>query len=88
MSAFETAAAEVKHLKAKPSDQEMLELYSLYKVGTQSNFAEAPKPGTFDFAGKYKYNGWKRLHDEGVTSDEAQERYIFLVEALKEKYGS
>lgn len=76
MSAFETAAAEVKHLKAKPSDQEMLEvrfllihqareiicipycnwyqsplqLYSLYKVGTQSNFAEAPKPGTFDFA--------------------------------------
>ncbi|GKZ19793.1 hypothetical protein AbraIFM66951_010790 [Aspergillus brasiliensis] len=87
MSAFETAATEVKNLKSKPSDEEMLQLYALYKVATQSNFAEAPKPSAFDFAGKYKYNAWKKLLDEGVTPEQAQERYIAFVEELKTKYG-
>lgn len=31
---FEKAAADVKKLKSKPTDEEMLELYSLYKQGT------------------------------------------------------
>lgn len=32
--AFQKAAEEVKQLKAKPSDAEMLEIYSLYKQAT------------------------------------------------------
>ncbi|XP_054603165.1 acyl-CoA-binding protein isoform X1 [Nothobranchius furzeri] len=31
---FDTAAAEVKQLKAKPSDDEMLQIYSLFKQAT------------------------------------------------------
>lgn len=34
LQAFETAAAEVKNLKAKPTDEEMLEIYALYKQTT------------------------------------------------------
>lgn len=33
-AAFQKAAEEVKHLKAKPADAEMLEIYSLYKQAT------------------------------------------------------
>lgn len=31
---FDTAAAEVKQLKAKPTDEEMLQVYSLFKQAT------------------------------------------------------
>lgn len=31
---FQKAAEEVKHLKTKPTDAEMLEIYSLYKQAT------------------------------------------------------
>lgn len=33
-AAFQKAAEEVKHLKTKPADSEMLEIYSLYKQAT------------------------------------------------------
>lgn len=31
---FDTAAAEVKELKAKPADEEMLQVYALFKQAT------------------------------------------------------
>lgn len=37
--------------------------------------------------GKAKYNAWGKVVDEGVTPDAAQEKYVKLVEELKEKYG-
>ena len=36
---------------------------------------------------KYKYQAWQKLVDEGVSASDAQERYVKLVESLKEKYG-
>lgn len=44
------------------------------------------KANTFQ-QGKAKYNAWKKVVDEGVTPDAAQEQYVKLVEELKEKYG-
>jgi len=85
---FEAAAAASRKLVAKPTDDELLDLYSLFKQGTQDPaFEDAPKPGTFDFKGKYKYNAWKKIVEEGVTPEEAQKRYVELIEKLKEKYG-
>lgn len=37
--------------------------------------------------GKYKYAEWKKIVDEGVTPEEAQRRYVELIEKLKAKYG-
>jgi diazepam-binding inhibitor (GABA receptor modulating acyl-CoA-binding protein) len=37
--------------------------------------------------GKAKKNSWQKLVDEGVTAELAQERYIALVEKLKDAYG-
>jgi diazepam-binding inhibitor (GABA receptor modulating acyl-CoA-binding protein) len=41
----------------------------------------------WELQGKAKKNAWQRVVDEGITKEEAQERYIKLVETLKEKYG-
>ena len=37
--------------------------------------------------GKAKQRAWKKIVDEGVTEDQAKEKYIALVEELKTKYG-
>ena len=42
---------------------------------------------TGELQGKAKKGAWQKLVDEGVTPEQAQERYIALVEKLKETYG-
>ncbi|KEZ41274.1 hypothetical protein SAPIO_CDS7365 [Scedosporium apiospermum] len=84
---FLKAAEDSKKLTSKPSNEELLELYALYKVGNGEDITKAPAPGMFDLKGKAKKNAWQKLVDEGVTTEQAQERYVALVEQLKEKYG-
>ncbi|KAL8648510.1 MAG: hypothetical protein Q9210_004950 [Variospora velana] len=86
--AFEKAIKDSRNLKAKPDNDELLQLYSLFKQGSQDPpFADAPKPGMFDLTGKAKYNAWKKVADEEMTHQQAQEKYVKLVNSLKEKYG-
>ncbi len=37
--------------------------------------------------GKAKKRAWQKIVDEGVTPEEAQKRYVELVEKLKSAYG-
>ncbi|XP_030285314.1 acyl-CoA-binding protein-like isoform X1 [Sparus aurata] len=56
---FDTAAAEVKQLKAKPTDEEMLQVYSLFKQATVGD-VNTGRPGMFDFTGKAKWDAWEK----------------------------
>ncbi|KAM3537717.1 hypothetical protein ARSEF1564_009363, partial [Beauveria bassiana] len=47
-AAFKKAAEDSKKLLAKPSNDELLELYGLYKVGNAEDISSAPAPGMFD----------------------------------------
>ncbi|KAI4225917.1 MAG: hypothetical protein L6R40_008332 [Gallowayella cf. fulva] len=91
--AFKQAVNDSRYLKVRPSDDEMLELYSLYKQGIQDPpFALAPRPGAFDLLaermkGKAKIKAWQDLVHEGLTPEQAQETYAVLVDSLKVKYG-
>ncbi|KAI1436318.1 acyl CoA binding protein-domain-containing protein [Xylaria sp. CBS 124048] len=91
--AFEKAAErESKQLTKKPDNEELLELYGLYKVGCGEDVSDYQKggskaPGMFDMRGKAKLRAWEGIVDSGATPEQAQERYIALVEKLKEKYG-
>ncbi|KAK4041943.1 putative fatty acid binding protein [Parachaetomium inaequale] len=85
--AFQKAVVDSKKLLAKPDNDELLEIYALYKIGTGEDFASAAKPGMFDLKGKAKYNAWKALVDDGLTPEEAQAKYAAKVEELKTKYG-
>jgi len=87
MSDFETAVQDSKKLTAKPSNDELLQLYALFKVGSGDDIAESAQPGTFDLKGKAKRRAWQKIVDEGLTVDEAQQKYVALVEELKTKYG-
>ncbi|XP_076302346.1 acyl-CoA-binding protein homolog [Lasioglossum baleicum] len=80
---FEEAAEAVKTLTKRPSDEEFLELYALYKQATIGN-TNTPRPGMMDLKGKAKWDAWKLK--EGMPQDNAKEAYIKLVNTLIEKY--
>ncbi|RMD41672.1 hypothetical protein DV735_g3442, partial [Chaetothyriales sp. CBS 134920] len=84
---FDQAAEATKHLKQKPTDAELLELYSLFKIANGEDISKVQQPGIFDLKGKAKYNAWKKEVDSGITAEQAEKRYIELVETLKSKYG-
>ncbi|XP_034042638.1 acyl-CoA-binding protein isoform X2 [Thalassophryne amazonica] len=83
---FNKAAEEVKVLKQKPTDDEMLQIYSLYKQATVGDVNTA-RPGmiSLDFTGKAKWDAWDKR--KGMSKEEAMEKYIELVEEMKQKYG-
>ncbi|KAL3969398.1 acyl-CoA-binding protein [Oreochromis niloticus] len=81
---FDEAAAEVKQLKAKPTDEEMLQIYSLFKQATVGD-VNTSRPGMFDFTGKAKWDAWEK--QKGKSKENAMNEYISLVEELKQKYG-
>ncbi|TLD30683.1 hypothetical protein PspLS_02720 [Pyricularia sp. CBS 133598] len=85
--AFQKAIADSKKLLKKPSNEELLELYGLFKVGTGEDISKAEAPGMFDLKGKSKKAAWQKIVDEGVTPEQAQEKYVALVEKLKTAYG-
>ncbi|XP_058888379.1 acyl-CoA-binding protein-like isoform X2 [Acipenser ruthenus] len=81
---FDKAAEEVKNLKSQPSDQEMLEIYSLFKQATVGDVNTA-RPGMLDFKGKAKWDAWDAR--KGMGKEDAMKAYIAKVEELKGKYG-
>ncbi|KAK3116744.1 acyl-CoA-binding protein (ACBP)/diazepam binding inhibitor (DBI)/endozepine (EP) [Teratosphaeriaceae sp. CCFEE 6253] len=85
---FKKAVVDSRKLKAKPSDDELLKLYGLFKQGTQDPPFEATKaPGMFELKEKAKRSAWEKLVKEGVTAPDAQKKYVALVKSLKEKHG-
>lgn len=77
-------ASQVSNLNTRPSDDELLKLYGLYKQATVGD-NNTDKPGTFDFKGKYKWQAWKDL--EGKSQEEAEQEYITLATELITKYN-
>ncbi|VDN41107.1 unnamed protein product [Gongylonema pulchrum] len=56
---FEEAAEKVKHLKQRPTDDEMLELYGLYKQATMGDNTTS-KPWMIDMKGRMKWDAWEK----------------------------
>ncbi|KAH8270489.1 hypothetical protein KR018_010751, partial [Drosophila ironensis] len=81
---FNAAAEKVKTLTKRPSDEEFLELYALYKQATVGDNTTA-KPGLLDLKGKAKWEAWNK--QKGKSSDAAQKEYITFVDGLVAKYA-
>ena len=79
---FERAVADSRKLSQKPSNQELLTLYALYKQATEGDIT-GDRPGGFDFKGIAKYDAWAEL--KGATKESARERYIALVKELQSR---
>lgn len=78
---FEQAAADSKSLSEKPSNEVLLQLYSLYKQGSIGDVNTEPPSNPFDFVNKAKYEAWAGL--KGKTREDAMQEYIALVNKLK-----
>ncbi|KAI9522072.1 hypothetical protein NQZ68_039895 [Dissostichus eleginoides] len=81
---FDAAAEAVKQLKVKPADEEMLQVYSLFKQASVGD-VNTGRPGMFDFTGKAKWDAWEK--QKGKSKEDAMSEYVSLVDQLKEKYG-
>jgi acyl-CoA-binding protein len=80
---LDEAFALTQKFTSKPSNEELLKLYGLYKQATQGD-NETERPGGFDFKAAAKYNSW--LAFKGKSKAEATEMYLNLVEELGKKY--
>ena len=78
---FETAVADSKSLSEKPSNETLLQLYSLYKQATEGDVNIDPPANPFDFVAKAKYEAWSGL--KGKTNEQAMTDYVSLVGKLK-----
>jgi len=81
---FESAVERSKQLTKRPTNEELLQLYSLYKQATEGDVT-GERPGGFDFKGIAKYDAWFEL--KGKSKDQAMEEYVSLVEKLHQQYA-
>ncbi|SEL73836.1 Acyl-CoA-binding protein [Chitinophaga rupis] len=78
---FEAAVANSKTLSEKPSNEILLQLYSLYKQATEGDVNIPPPENFFDIAGKAKHEAW--TGQKGKAKEQAMEEYVALVTKLK-----
>ena len=76
---FEQAQKDVKTLTKRPSNEDLLALYSLFKQATDGD-VKGSRPGMLDMVGRAKYDAWAKL--KGTKSDQAMKNYLSGVERL------
>ena len=78
---FDAAVADSTELAERPDTDTLLELYSLYKQSTVGD-VQGDRPSSMDFAAAAKFDAWEER--QGMSPEEAMQRYIDLVEKLKQ----
>lgn len=78
-TAFQEATVAVKALRERPSNATLLELYALYKQGSEGDAGDE-RPGLTDFVARTKFDAWAAL--AGRDPAIAQRQYITLVDTL------
>ncbi|XP_041623315.1 acyl-CoA-binding domain-containing protein 7 [Vulpes lagopus] len=81
---FNKIAEDVRKLKARPDDEELKELYGLYKQSVVGDI-NIECPGMLDLKGKAKWEAWNL--QKGLSKEDAMSAYISKAKELIEKYG-
>ena len=76
---FEAAVNQSKSFTKRPSNDDLLTLYALYKQATEGDVS-GDRPGGFDFKAIAKYDAWATL--KGMPKEEARREYVKLVDTL------
>jgi acyl-CoA-binding protein len=80
---FQSAVERSKQLTKRPSNEELLSLYALFKQATDGDVS-GERPGGFDFKAIAKFDAWTSI--KGKTKEQAMAEYITLVGRLAENY--
>lgn len=78
-AAFEQAQKDVKTLTKRPSNDDLLSLYSLFKQGSEGDVSGS-RPGMLDMVGRAKYDAWAKL--KGTGKDAAMQKYVDKVKSM------
>ncbi|MBL7849023.1 MAG: acyl-CoA-binding protein [Cyclobacteriaceae bacterium] len=81
---FQAAVERSKQLTKRPSNEELLDLYALFKQATDGDVT-GERPGGFDFKAIAKFDAW--AGKKGKTKDEAMKEYIELMGKLVASYA-
>ena len=81
---FNAAVAKSKALTKRPSNEELLTLYALFKQATEGDVS-GDRPGGFDFKAIAKFDAW--AEKKGISKDQASQEYIKLIETLYQQYA-
>jgi acyl-CoA-binding protein len=76
---FEQAQKDVKTLTKRPSNEDLLTLYALFKQGSAGDVNGA-RPGMMDMVNRAKYDAWAKL--KGTAGDAAMNQYIAKVKSM------
>ena len=76
---FDDAQKRVKELKSTPSNDDLLELYALYKQATSGDVSGS-RPGMMDFKGRAKFDAWTKK--KGTGKEAAMSAYVAVVNRL------
>lgn len=76
---FTAAVAKSKELTKRPSNEELLTLYALFKQATDGDVS-GDRPGGFDFKAIAKFDAW--AEKKGLTKEKAMEEYVQLMNQL------
>jgi len=78
------AAAAAKAFTKRPTNDELLKLYGLFKQGSVGD-VQGTQPWAVQLEARAKWDAWKV--NEGTTQDAAKEKYIDYVDQLKANYA-
>lgn len=81
---FKAAKARVEGLTKRPSNDQLLDLYGLYKQATEGDVTGS-RPGLLDLKGRAKFDAWASR--KGLSKDDAMKKYVALVDDLASKPG-
>jgi diazepam-binding inhibitor (GABA receptor modulator, acyl-CoA-binding protein) len=81
---FNAAVTKSKELTKRPSNEELLDLYALFKQATDGDVS-GDRPGGFDFKAIAKFDAW--ASKKGITKEQAMQNYINHVSKLQESYS-
>ncbi|XP_063232574.1 acyl-CoA-binding protein homolog [Bacillus rossius redtenbacheri] len=81
---FNKAAEDVKGLTKRPTDQQLLDLYGLFKQATVGD-NETSKPGLLDLKGRAKWEAWNGR--KGTSQEDAKEQYVSFASSLLQEYA-
>ncbi len=79
---FNSAVSQSKDLPSRPSNEDLLQLYALFKQATDGDVS-GDKPGGFDFKAIAKYSAWEEK--KGTGKEQAMQEYVNLVDRLKKE---
>jgi acyl-CoA-binding protein len=76
---FKEAQDRVKTLTKRPSNDTLLDLYSLFKQGSAGD-VQGKRPGMLDLKGRAKFDAWAKR--KGLKREDAMKEYVALVDRL------